>query len=67
LGKALREMAALSPHPRGGEESLRRQVARWVNRQYVRIRPVNPFRSFLGESHGLYSAIRLSATWSVES
>ena len=36
LGKALREMAALSPHPGGGEESLRRQVARWVNRQYVR-------------------------------
>jgi phage gp46-like protein len=36
LGKALGEIAALSPHPRGGEESLRRQVARWVNRQYVR-------------------------------
>ncbi len=36
LGWALRQLARLSPHPRGGLEGARRQVERILNRQYLR-------------------------------
>ncbi len=36
LGSALRRLARLSPHPRGGVEGARRQVERILDRQYLR-------------------------------